>query len=522
MDKKHNEKEENRFAFQRRWPLTIMGKMTLQEYNLIKQVSGGDTYCHWIEHHTDILGRIKGYDSYKFGIYDRARGNPHKEERGTRADGDYSFKARYGQTKEEAFDKVKTLLLDVVRSAQNGQFDIIDAIDLDDRLKWKTAFIYADLNTLMPIYKAEKLKVIVVSLGGKGEVDMSSCAAMNRYVASLRPPDMSIYDYSHWLYHRLDEYVGKIKPLEYYIIGSKYGEHDNKDMLPSMRSAGVVSTDYGPLGLSLAAYYGDDNKEALRQYLEENGCQELNTANDQLYTFLNIRPGDLVAVKNRSYPKEGRGVLEIAMLAVVVECAGQVYSYDPVLGHCLQVQFIPYEGPRELPIGAYRSAVTRVVNESNRKVIFGQCAVQNSAQLAVVLNGPLRRAMESVNTGTSVRRAIGECTINRDHNRLQERFAAYLRETHGAEMVRMEENYVDIRLVEDSRITFYEVKKDFRPSRCIREALGQLLEYVYRHQGQKEIYCVVVGPVVANESDEAFVTYVQSKLNLKFSYLGFP
>ena len=522
MNKSHNEKEECRLAFQRRWPVAILEKMNLQEYNLIKQESGGDTYCHWIEHHTEILGRIRGYDSYKFGIYDRARHNPHKDERGTLADGNYSFKARYGQTKDEAFNKVKSLLLDVVHSAQSGQFGDIDAVDLDNRLKWKTAFIYADLNTLVTVYKEEKLKEIVEALGGKGMVDMSSFAAMNRYVASLRPPGMSIYDYSHLLYHHLDEYVGKNTLLEYYIIGSKYGEHDDENMLPSMLASGVVSTDYGPLGLNLAAYYGDDNKQALRQYLEENGCRELDTATDQLHTFLNIRPGDLIAVKKRSYPKEGRGVLEIAVLAVVIECAGQVYSCDPVLSHCLQVQFIPYEGPSELPIGAYRSAVTRVVDENNRKMIFGQCVVQNSAQLASLLNGPLRRAVESLNTGTSVRRAIGACTINREHNRLQEKFAAHLVGKYGAEKVIMEENYVDIRLVENDRITFYEVKKDFRPSRCVREALGQLLEYVYRHQGEKEICCVVVGPVVANENDQAFVTYVQSHLNLKFSYLSFP
>ena len=37
-------------------------------------------------------------------------------------------------------------------------------------------------------------------------------------------------------------------------------------------------------------------------------------------------------------------------------------------------------------------------------------------------------------------------------------------------------------------------------------------------------YMIQIGlrAVVANESDQAFATYVQSQLNLKFSYLGFP
>lgn len=416
----------------------------------------------------------------------------------------------------------KNLLLKVVQYAQNGQYAEIDGIDLDNRLKWKTAFIYADLNTLLPIYNEKKLQSIVAQLGLKSLVNTSSFAAMNRYLASQRPAEMSIYEYAHWLYHHLDEYLGIKQPLRHFILGSKYGEHDDMDMLPGMKSAGVISTDYGPVGISLADYYGEEDPSTLQQYLEENGCTELKTATQQLHLFLNIRPGDLVAVKRRSYPKNGHGVLEIDTLAVVVALNGEVYSYDPVLGHCLSVQFIPYEGPPELHIGGYRSAFQHIVDENYIKVIFGQCAVKNVEDLTRVLNGPMRRAIESLNTTTSTRRAIAECTITREHNKLQERFAAFLREKYGSDKVKLEQNYVDIRLIEENRVTFYEVKKDYRPIRCIREALGQLLEYAYRHQEGNEVRCVVVGPVLANEEDEAYVSFLRSQLQLDFTYVGFP
>ncbi len=514
--------EQIRLSFQRRWPLEVLKCMTLKEYNSIKKENGGDTFCHWIEQYADTLGRIRGFDSYKFGIYQRSPWKHHTEKGSTASDGEYSFKICYGSDKKSAFDTIRDLLVKTVSCAQSGNFLEIDAINLDNRLKWKTAFIYAQMNTLVPIYKAETLKNIALALGGKGIVRMDSLASMNQFIASKRPLDMSMYEYSYLVYNHLDEYINNKEGLQYYIIGSKYGVNDNEDVYPLMLENGVVSTDYGPSGLSLLDYYGDDNKDALHEYLEEHECNEFETTLKQLHCFLNLRVGDMIAIKKRSYPQGGQGTLEIHCLAVVIEVDGQVYSYHQDLGHCLNVQFIPYEGEKMLNIGGYRSAVIHIDNNEYRKAIFGQCSVDTAQELASVITGPLRKAIEELNTRTSIRRATKECVINRGHNKLQERFANYLKSKHGDDKVFIEENFVDIRLVEDNALTFFEVKKDYRPARCIREALGQLMEYSFRHQGKKPIRCVVVGPSKVSSDDKRLLEYLKHHLKIEFDYIGFP
>lgn len=512
--------EQIRLNFQRRWPLDTLKKMTLKEYNSIKEVSGNNTFCHWIEQYADPLGRIKGFDAYKFGIYHRSPWKPHSEKRSTSSDGEYSFKNCYGTDQESAFNTIRDLLIKTVIYAQNEDFSQIDAINLDNRLKWKTAFIYAKLNTLVPIYKEDKLQAIALALGGKDIVSSGSFARMNEFIASKRPLDMSIYEYSYWLYHRLDEYINKREEVQYYIVGSKYGENNDEDVFPLMKKKGVISTDYGP-AISLSDYYGNNNKEDLIEYLEEYGGEN-STALKQLHCFLNIRLGDMIAIKKRSYPHNGHGALEIHCLAIVVEVDGQIYSYDHDLGHCLNVQFIPYEGEQVLNIGGYREAVIHVVNQEYRNAIFGQCAVNSPQDLVSVISGPLRRAIEELNTHTSIRRAIKECVINRRHNKLQEAFAKYLKSKYGENKVFLEENFVDIRVVEDDALTFFEVKKDYRPVKCIREALGQLMEYSYQHQGEKPIRFVVVGPSLASSEDEQFIRFLKQSIKQEFDYIGFP
>ncbi len=62
-----------REEFLQRWPEEKIAKLTLDEYVEGKKNKLGqpypDTFCHWLEHQTDNLGRIRGSFSSKFGVY---------------------------------------------------------------------------------------------------------------------------------------------------------------------------------------------------------------------------------------------------------------------------------------------------------------------------------------------------------------------------------------------------------------------------------------------------------------------
>lgn len=514
------EKEQLRLSFQQRWPLATLQQMTLQQYNAIKEISHGDTYCYWLEHYTDALGRIRGAGgAYKFGIYQRSPFRAHKTASGKVSDGAYSFLSKYGETAETAFERVRALIIQTIEFASRGDYAAIDRIDLHNTVKWKTAFMYAAPNALIPIYKAEKLKEIANALGGHDAVKRESLAEINRFIAAQRPYDMSIYDYAHRVYYELQAHLGQMYSPKYYIVGSKYGAHNNQDMFPLMKEKGVISTDHGPRDLSLADVYNQDlSAEELRDYIEEQGYTVEEGTAGQLALFLKIQVGDVVAIKKSTYRQNGHGVLEIHTLAVVESVDGTVYWFDPALCHCLNVRLIPYEGPLVLPIGGYRSTVTHVKDEKNLKAIFGRCAVDTSGELVQVINGPLRRAVDELNTTAYIRRGASECFVLRGHNDIQQRFAAQLKTHYGPENVHMELNYVDILVEEPDQITFYEVKNDDRPDRCIREALGQLLQYAFRHQSDKPIRCIVVGPSATSPEDEAFIRYLKGILGIDFDY----
>ena len=87
----------------------------------------------------------------------------------------------------------------------------------------------------------------------------------------------------------------------------------------------------------------------------------------------------------------------------------------------------------------------------------------------------------------------------------------------------MEEDFVDIKLVEDDKVTFYEVKPFSTARQCIREALGQILDYSWfvAFEDTKQIRLIIVGPNKPNSEEEEYISYVKSNLGLDFDYIGF-
>ena len=139
--------------FLKEWPVSRVENMTLEEYsNNDKETS----FIYCIEFKTEHTGSISGGSAYKFGIYKRKDITKEVNSGNRKTDGVYAWHSKYGNTKEEAFAKVKQIIIQIVKSSINNNFSEIDNLDLGDAIKWKIAFLF-NSNSLVPIFKRDAL-----------------------------------------------------------------------------------------------------------------------------------------------------------------------------------------------------------------------------------------------------------------------------------------------------------------------------------------------------------------------------
>ena len=133
--------------FQERWSLEKVKKMELKDYTGIGGTNRDD-FAYWIESELDKLGSIRGGSAFKFGIYKRNANNNKENKRGFIYEKDYAWLAKYGNTKEEAFDKIKSYIIKIIELSQQNKLDEIGKIDLWHLYKWKIAFHYQNIEDM--------------------------------------------------------------------------------------------------------------------------------------------------------------------------------------------------------------------------------------------------------------------------------------------------------------------------------------------------------------------------------------
>ena len=155
----------------------------------------------------------------------------------------------------------------------------------------------------------------------------------------------------------------------YYIIGSKYGGHD--DQSPGMLEIGAVSVGFSRQ-IDLSDWYGAPEKSII-EYLRSLG--ESGTSYYNLKRFLNIRPGNTIAIKRSGSPTGYMARLVIAGYAVAQEKDGKLYSHDPDgLGHLIFVKFLQRKSDKELNLG-YGQSVHKLTNRSHIRQIFSDYSI---------------------------------------------------------------------------------------------------------------------------------------------------
>ncbi|MBL7840159.1 MAG: hypothetical protein JNJ75_08480 [Cyclobacteriaceae bacterium] len=131
-----------------------------------------------------------------------------------------------------------------------------------------------------------------------------------------------------------------------------------------------------------------------------------------------------------------------------------------------------------------------------------------------------RKATASRNTKPQVRTVTRSYVAVQRHNKLQEALRKLLIAEHGKDSVVVEENYVDLKLVKPNHIVFYEVKSCAFASDCVKEALGQILQYSLNDTDVRPKKHVIVGQYPATEEDEKYIKYVQKNLRVNFGYMN--
>lgn len=138
------------------WPIERVQQMSLNEYTNLNKL---DSFCYWLEAKSQDLGSIWGGSSFKFGIYEKNQKDKNYSELGRLSDDVYAWLSKYGSNREEAFSKIKQLILEIITAAAENDLEKIESIDFGDAYKWKIAFLYSDYKILNVFNKSKLFKI---------------------------------------------------------------------------------------------------------------------------------------------------------------------------------------------------------------------------------------------------------------------------------------------------------------------------------------------------------------------------
>ncbi|MBB1486792.1 hypothetical protein [Oceanospirillum sediminis] len=125
-------------------------------------------------------------------------------------------------------------------------------------------------------------------------------------------------------------------------------------------------------------------------------------------------------------------------------------------------------------------------------------------------------------SSTSSSLAEKELNILLRHNDIQYKLYKELSVIYGKENVGTEVKVnglsIDLVVKEDDEYWFYEIKTSSTAKACIRQALGQIMEYSYwpGHQQAKKL--VIVGEVMATEEETKYLEFLRNEFDIPIEY----
>jgi len=107
------------------------------------------------------------------------------------------------------------------------------------------------------------------------------------------------------------------------------------------------------------------------------------------------------------------------------------------------------------------------------------------------------------------------------HIRLQNRLYKYLCSKYGKNAVKYEQDFVDISVTTENHVMLFEVKLEPTAKRCVRLALGQLLEYAHYPNKNGAVELIVVGDAMPTTSDIEYLNHLRTQYALPLKYSVF-
>ena len=137
-----------------------------------------------------------------------------------------------------------------------------------------------------------------------------------------------------------------------------------------------------------------------------------------------------------------------------------------------------------------------------------------------------RKAANELNTDDQLRKGTDDTVVVQHHRKFQEKLKEYLDLQYPNAEITFENNFIDLLLISDTEIHYYEVKTALSSETCIKQGLGQLLSYSFyeeqvlkKYKGLKK-KIVIVGQLKARQYDLEFINYVNQSLNVNFEYFS--
>lgn len=128
-------------------------------------------------------------------------------------------------------------------------------------------------------------------------------------------------------------------------------------------------------------------------------------------------------------------------------------------------------------------------------------------------------------TGTTFERSAQTVEKSLRHNQIQPALFEHLKSLCGdsvsGEQSTADGTYIDAAVRQGGEYTYYEIKTGLSAQSCIREALGQLLEYSYWPGAQSATRLVIVGEPRLDKYAKAYLETLRKHLSLPVEYRRF-
>ena len=127
-----------------------ISSMKIEEY--VVGLQSRNSFCYWLERTLHSLGNISGQGSFKFGIWY----SPSKKA--------YCFQTKFGNTYEEAYNNVKSAILDLLIDGEKKDYESIAKNPINSAIKGKILATYYP-DKYMNIYASKHLDYYMKALG---------------------------------------------------------------------------------------------------------------------------------------------------------------------------------------------------------------------------------------------------------------------------------------------------------------------------------------------------------------------